>query len=324
MGRKTKEHIFIDEIGEMRAYLAVARSCGNESGGSAPHGGPKDPCPATKDPTPAQAKGLIPAAKGAPPTIGLVPTMGALHDGHISLIRRSAGENDLTIVSIFVNPIQFDDVGDFAAYPKSLKRDTEEAYKAGANVVFAPGAAEMYPEGFSTYIDMTGITERLCGASRISHFRGVLTVVAKLFGICEPDRAYFGEKDAQQLSVIKKMAAELCIPVEVIGCPTIREEDGLAMSSRNSRLSKDERIAALCLYRALREAKALFDAGEQNPELLTGAMRTTIEEEPLARLDYAELVDRANFETPQTAREGDLLALAVYIGNVRLIDNMRL
>ena len=256
--------------------------------------------------------------------IGLVPTMGALHEGHFSLIRRSAEENDLTVVSVFVNPMQFDDPGDFAAYPKTLEQDARAAFEAGGDVVFAPAATEMYPKGVSTFVDMVGLSERLCGASRPSHFKGVLTVVAKLFGICMPGRAYFGEKDAQQLAVIMKMSSELCIPVEVIGCPTIREEDGLAISSRNARLSEEGRIAARCLYRALKEAKDRFRTGECSPETLTDSMRGIIEKEPLAELDYAELVDRGTFETPETASEGMLLALAAYIGGVRLIDNMLL
>jgi len=286
MTKQTKDHIIIHDISKMRAYSALS-SFREKS-------------------------------------IGLVPTMGALHKGHLSLIRRSAAKNDLTIVSIFVNPIQFDDLKDLDAYPKTLDSDAKAAFEAGADVVFAPDAQAMYPEGFSTFVDMTGASEHLCGASRASHFKGVLTVVAKLLGICMPDRAYFGEKDAQQLAVVKKMAAELNIPVEVIGCPTVREEDGLAMSSRNARLSEEGRAAAQCLFRALNAAKALFKAGEQNPKVITGAMSAVISGEPLARLDYAELVDQSSFETPQTAREGDLLALAVYIGDVRLIDNMKL
>jgi len=257
-------------------------------------------------------------------TLGLVPTMGALHEGHLSLIRRAAVENDIVVVSVFVNPIQFDDPGDLAAYPKTLPADAEAAFASGADVIFAPGAREMYPEGFSTFVDMTGLSERLCGASRASHFKGVLTVVAKLFGICAPDRAYFGEKDAQQLAVVKKMAIELNMGLEIIGCPTVREEDGLAMSSRNSRLSQDERAAAGCLYRALCEADALFGAGERDPAKLTAAAIAAVGAEPLARLDYAELVDADTFDSPATARAGDLLTLAVYIGEIRLIDNMRL
>jgi len=263
-------------------------------------------------------------AKAQGGRIGLVPTMGALHEGHLSLIRRAALENDIVIVSIFVNPIQFDDPNDFSAYPKTLKDDAEAASRAGADVLFVPGADEMYPKGHSTYIDMTGLSERLCGASRPSHFRGVLTVVGKLFGICLPDIAYFGEKDAQQLAAVRKMAAELNMNIEIRGCPTIREEDGLAMSSRNVLLSADERMAARCLNLALGETNALFNAGETSCDVLTAALRGVIDKEPLVRIDYASIVDPVTFEPVSAAREGDLLALAVYIGEVRLIDNRRL
>ena len=253
--------------------------------------------------------------------IGLVPTMGALHEGHLSLIRLAAAENDIVIVSDFVNPIQFDDPGDFSAYPKTPDVDAEASFSAGADVFFAPSADQMYPEGFSTYIDMTGISERLCGASRSSHFRGVMTVVGKLFGICMPDYAYFGEKDAQQLAIVKKMAADLCMNVSIRDCPTIREEDGLAMSSRNKRLTPDERIAARCLYRALEEGYTLFINGEISADVLLAAMRGIIEAEPLARIDYVEIVDPMTFESVTGARKGDLMILAAYIGAVRLIDN---
>jgi len=250
--------------------------------------------------------------------------MGALHKGHLSLIDRSVSENDITIVSIFVNPIQFNDPGDLASYPRTLEDDADKVFSAGANIVFTPHADEMYPEGFSTYVDMTGISEQLCGASRASHFRGVLTVISKLFGICMPDTAYFGEKDMQQLAVVRKMASELCMNVSIRGCPTIREDDGLAMSSRNAQLSSDERIAARCLFRALEEADTLFKSGDVSPESLAAAMRSVIESEPLARIDYAEIVDPLTFTPASAAKDGDLLMLAVYIGGVRLIDNRRL
>ena len=263
-------------------------------------------------------------AKAQNSTLGLVPTMGALHAGHLSLIKRSVSENDLTVVSIFVNPIQFDDKADLAAYPNTLSSDSDLASLEGTDVIFAPAADHMYPEGFSTYVDMTGISEKLCGLSRESHFKGVLTVVNKLFNICDPDRAYFGEKDMQQLLVVEKMVSELCMDIEIVRCPTVREEDGLAMSSRNKRLSNEERKAAGFLYRALTAAKALFGDGEKSPAKLTLAMQNILNKEPLIRIDYAELVGSADFETPETAKAGGLLMLAVYIGDVRLIDNMRL
>ena len=253
--------------------------------------------------------------------IGLVPTMGALHEGHLSLIRLAAAENDIVIVSDFVNPIQFDDPGDFSAYPSTPEADADASFSAGANVFFVPSAAQMYPEGFSTYIDMTGISERLCGASRSSHFQGVLTVVGKLFGICMPDFAYFGEKDAQQLAIVRKMVDELCMNVSIRGCPTVREDDGLAMSSRNTRLAPNERIAALCLYNALEEGYTLFNNGETSADVLLTAMHGIIEAEALARIDYVEIVDPMTFESVSVARKTDLMILAVYIGAVRLIDN---
>jgi pantoate--beta-alanine ligase len=257
-------------------------------------------------------------------SIGLVPTMGALHRGHLSLIERAAAENDVTIVSIFVNPIQFDDKQDLGAYPRDLARDAASAAAVGANAIFAPSVSEMYPDGFSAYVDMTGISEALCGRVREAHFRGVCTVVAKLFHITDPDRAYFGEKDAQQAAVIKKMAADLNFNTEIVTCPTVRDTDGLALSSRNTRLDAAERNAAPCLYRALNAGAALFRSGESDAGKITEAVRAVLEAEPRARVDYAEIVDPASFRGVPKARSGDVLALAVYIGAVRLIDNLRL
>jgi pantoate--beta-alanine ligase len=270
-----------------------------------------------------EMKTVCAAAGQAGRRIGLVPTMGALHQGHLSLIRRAADESDLVIVSVFVNPIQFDDKNDFTHYPKTLGADARLAESAGADIIFAPAASAMYPEGFSTFVDMTGITDRLCGASREAHFRGVCTVVTKLLHITSPDRAYFGEKDAQQLAVVRKMARELSLSVEIVGCPTVREPDGLAMSSRNARLAPAEREAARCLYAALQEASALFAAGETAGEALRAAIRARIEEEPLSRIDYAEIISSETFAPADPVRQGDLAAIAVYIGDVRLIDNIR-
>jgi len=286
MTKQINDRIIIHDIGEMNEYVSALRRNGN--------------------------------------SIGLVPTMGALHEGHLSLVRRAAAESDAVIVSIFVNPIQFDDPADLTAYPRTLDTDAEQAFGAGACVVFAPNAEQMYPDGFSTFVDMTGISEILCGASRKSHFRGVLTVVAKLFGIGLPDFAYFGEKDAQQLILVQKMVYDLCLNVRIIGCPTVREEDGLAMSSRNSRLSGEERIAARSLYDALTEAKNSFVSGEKDTEVLRDTILDIIGSEPLARIEYAEIVDPRNLKTPEYAREGDLLMLAVHFGATRLIDNLRL
>ena len=256
--------------------------------------------------------------------IGLVPTMGALHQGHLSLIKKAAAENEITIVSVFVNPIQFDSETDLALYPKTLETDAEAAFSSGADVVFAPSKDRMYPEGFSTFVDMTGLTEKLCGASREAHFRGVLTVVNKLFGICQPTRAYFGEKDAQQLAAVRKMAVELNMRIRIIGCPTVREEDGLAMSSRNTRLSAEDRKTARALYRALSLVKDSFISGNRDAGSLYKVLADEIGAAPSARLDYAEIVDPLTFEPVMTASEGDLVMLAVYIGDVRLIDNIKL
>jgi pantoate--beta-alanine ligase len=294
-------------------------------------------------------------ARRAGKRIGHVPTMGALHEGHLSLIRRAADECDLVIVSVFVNPIQFDDKSDLARYPKNLDADARMAEDAGANIVFAPIAAEMYPEGFSTFVDMTGVSERLCGTSREAHFRGVCTVVTKLFHITAADRAYFGEKDAQQLAVVRKMVRELSMPVTIDGCPTVREPDGLAMSSRNTRLSPRERTAASCLYAALQEAAKSFSAGETSPEKLRAVIKSRIESKPQAciesepqthfenepqahiesetqahiesepsiRIDYIEIVNPETFTPADPVKQGDIAAIAVYIGAVRLIDNIR-
>jgi pantoate--beta-alanine ligase len=270
-----------------------------------------------------EMKTVCVAVRQAGRRIGLVPTMGALHEGHLSLIRRAADACDLVIVSIFVNPIQFDDKSDLARYPKDLDTDAHMAADAGAGIVFAPTAAEMYPGGFSTFVDMTGVSERLCGASREAHFRGVCTVVTKLFHIISPDFAYFGEKDAQQLAVVRKMARELSMPVTVVGCPTVREPDGLAMSSRNARLSPPEREAARCLYAALKEAAKSFAAGETNSEKLRGIIQARIESEPGTRIDYIEIVNPETFIPSGFVKQGDLAAVAVYIGTVRLIDNIR-
>jgi pantoate--beta-alanine ligase len=271
-----------------------------------------------------EMQGFSAEARSRKASIGLVPTMGALHDGHLSLIKRSASENDFTVVSIFVNPIQFDDPVDLASYPSALSADADLAEGEGADIVFAPDASYMYPKGFSTYVDMTGISEKLCGASRKSHFKGVLTVVNKLFCICDPDRAYFGEKDIQQLHVVRKMVSELCMNVDIVECPTIREEDGLAMSSRNKRLTAEERTAARSIFRALAGAKALFDKGEKNPGTLTEVMRSILGKEPLIQIEYAEIASPVDFETPTAVKSGDILMLAVNIGGVRLIDNVRL
>lgn len=254
-------------------------------------------------------------------TVGLVPTMGYLHEGHQSLIARSVAENDRTVVSDFVNPIQFGPTEDLATYPRDLAHDAELCEKTGADLIFNPEPEEMYAPDFCTYVDMDHLTKGLCGASRPIHFRGVCTVVSKLFHIVQPDRAYFGQKDAQQLAVIRRMVRDLNMPLEIIGCPIIREEDGLAKSSRNTYLSAEERQAALCLSRGLNKGKAAIEAGETDAAKVKAIITAEIEAEPLSRIDYVEMVDWNNLEPVASAEGSILTAIAVYIGKTRLIDN---
>ena len=254
-------------------------------------------------------------------TVGLVPTMGYLHEGHQSLIARSVAENDRTVVSDFVNPIQFGPTEDLATYPRDIERDAALCETTGANLIFHPEADEMYAPDFCTYVDMDHLTKGLCGKTRPIHFRGVCTVVSKLFHIVQPDRAYFGQKDAQQLAVIRRMVRDLNMPLTIVGCPIIREEDGLAKSSRNTYLSAEERKAALCLSRGLNKGKAAVEAGETDAEKVKAIITAEIEAEPLSRIDYVEIVDWNNLE-PVSSTEGSILAaVAVYIGKTRLIDN---
>lgn len=254
-------------------------------------------------------------------TVGFVPTMGYLHEGHQSLIRAAREQNDRVVVSIFVNPMQFGPSEDLAAYPRDLARDCRLCEETGADLLFHPEPGEMYEPGFCSFVDMTGLTEGLCGKSRPTHFRGVCTVVTKLLNIVQPDRAYFGEKDAQQLAVVRRMARDLNLDVEIVGCPIVREADGLAKSSRNTYLSAAERQAAVVLSRALAAGRAQLEQGERQAEAVLAAMREVLETEPLARVDYLELVDALTLE-PVPVVQGDVLAaMAVYIGNTRLIDN---
>ncbi|MGE5549625.1 MAG: pantoate--beta-alanine ligase [Bacteroidota bacterium] len=255
-------------------------------------------------------------------SVGFVPTMGYLHAGHLSLVERARAENEATVVSIFVNPTQFGPEEDFARYPRDEPRDLALCDEAGVNFVFTPDAAEMYPPGFQTYVDVTGLSQGLCGASRPGHFRGVATVVAKLFAIVQPRRAYFGEKDAQQLRVIRRLAQDLNLPVTVVPVPIIREPDGLAMSSRNVYLSAEERRAALVLYRSLLVARDLVRSGEQNAAVVAEAMRALIAAESLARLDYLAIVDDETLAPVERIDRPTLIALAVFIGRTRLIDNV--
>ena len=254
-------------------------------------------------------------------TVGLVPTMGFLHEGHASLIRRCREENDIVVVSDFVNPTQFGPTEDLEAYPRDFKRDSELCESLGADLIFHPEPEEMYHEGFSSFVDMTVLTEELCGLSRPVHFRGVCTVVSKLFNIVQPDRAYFGQKDAQQLAVIKHMVDDLNMNVEVIGCPIIREEDGLAKSSRNTYLSAEERKAALILSKTIFMGQKMVEEGETDAVKLVEAMKKNIETEPLAKIDYIKAVDGLTMQQVTELKSPVLVAMAVYIGKTRLIDN---
>ena len=257
--------------------------------------------------------------------LGLVPTMGALHEGHLSLARRSLAENEATVASIFVNPAQFGPGEDLARYPRHEERDLRLLRELGVDAVYLPAAAAMYPDGYETYVTVEGLARRLEGASRPAHFRGVATVVTKLFIAVRPDRAYFGRKDAQQLRVVRRLARDLDLPVEVVACDTVREADGLAMSSRNANLSRADRAAAPVLARALGAAAARFAAGERSADALRAAARETLASEPRAAIDYVSLADAASLaEVEGEARGPALLSLAARFGPVRLIDNVEL
>jgi pantoate--beta-alanine ligase len=261
------------------------------------------------------------ALEGSPRPIGLVPTMGWLHDGHRALMARSRAENATTVVTIFVNPRQFDDPGDLARYPRDEARDLEACEAEGVDLVFAPPVAEVYPPGFDTLLTVGALSRPLEGAARPGHFDGVATVVAILFGLVGADRAYFGQKDAQQVAIIGRMAADLALPTEVVACPTIREADGLAMSSRNVHLSPAERAAAPVLRRALLAARVAWEGGERSADSLRRRMLATLAAEPLARVDYVSCADATTLAELDRADGPALLSLAVRIGATRLIDN---
>ncbi|MFA4991866.1 MAG: pantoate--beta-alanine ligase [Candidatus Omnitrophota bacterium] len=255
-------------------------------------------------------------------SIGLVPTMGFLHQGHLSLIRKAKKENDFIVVSIFVNPAQFGPKEDFRKYPRDAAGDLALCGKEGVDAVFAPSPKDMYPEGYRTYVNVEGLSGALCGASRPGHFRGVATVVIKLFNIAGPDAAYFGQKDAQQAIVIKRMARDLNIPVRIKVMPTVREKDGLAMSSRNAYLDAKGREDALCLHESLKLAKGLFDRGEREPARIIKKMREVIKRNKRAEIEYISIVDQEGLGAVDRARKGALIALAVRVGGTRLIDNI--
>jgi pantoate--beta-alanine ligase len=260
-------------------------------------------------------------ARMAGKTVGLVPTMGALHAGHASLIRMARSRCGAVAVSIFVNPTQFAPNEDYARYPRTLDADCAMAERTGADVVFAPAVEEMYPLGAETFVEVEQISDRLDGQSRPGHFRGVATVVAKLFIAGEPDFAFFGQKDAAQVAVLRRMIADLRMGLELVVCPIVREADGLALSSRNVYLSAEERKRALVLSRSLRHVEELVAGGERDAEKLRAAARTVIGEEPAVRVDYLALVDWATLEPVETAVPGTLFAVAAWVGETRLIDN---
>ena len=256
--------------------------------------------------------------------IGLVPTMGYLHEGHLGLVRGCRANADVTVVSVFINPAQFGPKEDLRSYPRDLRRDVEVLEREGVDVVFTPPEDEVYPPGYRTFVEVHGLQDRLCGQSRPGHFRGVSTVVLKLFNIVRPDVAFFGWKDAQQLIILQRMARDLNLDVRVEGLPLIRDVDGLALSSRNSYLSAEERRAALVLSKGLREAEAMAGAGEKSAKAVIAKVIDTIGKEPLARIDYVEIVSMGDL-APLERIEGEaLIALAVFIGKTRLIDNIRI
>jgi pantoate--beta-alanine ligase len=255
-------------------------------------------------------------------TIGLVPTMGFLHEGHLSLVRRARSEADVTVVSLFVNPIQFGPKEDLKSYPRDFDRDADLLRAEHVDYLFAPTDEEMYPPEFRTFVEVRDLQDRLCGRTRPDHFRGVCTVVLKFFNLVEPDCAVFGRKDAQQALILKRMAADLNVPVRIIVAPIVREPDGLAMSSRNTYLNPEERRAALVLSRSLAEAQSLIAGGERNADAILSRIKSLIEAEPLARIDYIEAVDPDDLMPATVLRDGTLIALAVYISRTRLIDNL--
>ena len=252
-------------------------------------------------------------------TIGLVPTMGFLHEGHASLIRKCREQNDIVVVSDFVNPTQFGPNEDLEAYPRDFERDSKLCESLGADLIFAPSPEDMYHDPHA-FVSLATLSETLCGKTRPIHFKGVCTVVTKLFHIVAPDRAYFGEKDAQQLAIIRKMVKDLNFDIEIVGCPIVREEDGLAKSSRNTYLNDKERQAALCLSRAVKTGKEVIYTGADAKEVLN-SMKAIIEAEPLARIDYVMMVDALTMQPIEKADRDVLVAMAVYIGKTRLIDN---
>ena len=269
-----------------------------------------------------EIKGFVTEQKKIGHTVGFVPTMGYLHEGHLALVRAAKETCQAVVVSIFVNPTQFGPQEDFERYPRDSERDLAMLREEGVDAVFMPSVAEIYPKGYATYVTLKGLTDCLCGRSRPGHFEGVATVVTKLFNIVRPDKAFFGQKDAQQVAVIRKMVEDLNLEPEIVAVPTVREPDGLAMSSRNFYLSAKERKAAPVLYRALMTAQAAFKNGERNPDRLVKIVVDLLADEPLARVDYVEVRSLPNLEPVVRIAGPTLLAAAVYFTNIRLIDNV--
>lgn len=272
-----------------------------------------------------ELKTALEALRKGTKTVGFIPTMGFLHEGHLSLVRRARSENDVVVVSIFVNPTQFGPNEDFASYPRDLDRDAKLVEAEGCDLIFAPEPEEMYPKPYMTYVDVYGdLTDKLCGASRPGHFKGVATVVTKLFNLVKPTRAYFGQKDAQQVAVIEQMVSDLDMDLEIVPCPIVREADGLALSSRNTYLSEDDRRDALVLSQSLIWAQAKIENGERKAAHLLKGIRDRIEAVSTTEIDYVQIVDARTLESVETLSGTILIALAVKVGKPRLIDNMRI
>jgi pantoate--beta-alanine ligase len=269
-----------------------------------------------------EMKSVVRDVRSLGKNVGFVPTMGYLHEGHLSLVQASLQSADCTVVSIFVNPAQFGPKEDFKEYPRDLARDSQLLEKLGVDLLFCPDYTEMYPPDYKTYIEVESLQDKLCGPSRPGHFRGVCTVVLKLFNIVQPDVAFFGQKDAQQAIILKRMVSDLNLDVRVEVMPTVREEDGLALSSRNVYLDPEQRQSALCLSRSLNEAAGMIRSGERRTDPLMDRMREIIDREDLAKLDYISIVDTGSLEPLKEIKKEALIALAVFFGSVRLIDNM--
>ena len=269
-----------------------------------------------------EMKALVKDIRQKGKTVGFVPTMGYLHEGHLTLMREAKKKTEFVVTSIFVNPLQFGVGEDYEEYPRDITRDSCMAREVGVDAVFAPTIREMYPNGYATFVEVEKLTDKLCGKSRPGHFRGVTTVVAKLFNIVQPDIAFFGQKDAQQAAVLQQMAADLNMNLAIEVVPTVREVDGLAMSSRNTYLSREERKAALVLSESLKAAGKLFASGERSPGVLKDEITGMINREPLARIDYVEVCTLPGLEETERLEGKNLIALAVFIGSIRLIDNL--